>query len=91
MDRADRPEPDLPPAEAARVRRRERERSAKARELMRTGQAKAFKQIRDVQAKRAAEIEERRSSGNDTARGIDRARDDDRTQVETGDRDPATR
>ncbi len=69
MDRDDRGQPDLAPAEAARIHRRERERSAKERELMRTGQAKAFKQILDAQAKRAARIEERRSSKKDGGRG----------------------
>ncbi len=69
MNDEDRRQPDLSPAEAERVRRRERERSGKERELMRTGQAKAFKQILDAQAKRAARIEERRSSKKDGGRG----------------------
>jgi hypothetical protein len=56
MDDPERPEPELPAREAARVRRRERERTAKDRELMRTGQAKAFKQILDAQAKQAAKL-----------------------------------
>lgn len=55
MDGTDGRDDDLSSAEAARLRRRERERTAKERELMRTGQAKAFKQILDAQAKRAAE------------------------------------
>ena len=56
MDDQERPEPELPAREAARVRRRERERTAKDRELMRTGQAKAFKQILDAQTKRATGV-----------------------------------
>jgi hypothetical protein len=69
MDDPERSEPELPAREAARVRRRERARTARDRELMRTGQAKAFKQILDAQAKRAAEIEERRSWNKDGSRG----------------------
>jgi hypothetical protein len=50
---------DLPPAEEARDRRRDRRGHASEHELMRTGPAKVFKQILDVQARRAREtIEE---------------------------------
>jgi hypothetical protein len=50
----DRP-PELTPAEAARARRRDRDAEAAAREGMRTGLAKQFKQVLDEQARRAAE------------------------------------
>jgi hypothetical protein len=43
--------------EAARIRRRDREAAAEARELMRPGMGKVFKQIQDRQ-RRAAEDEE---------------------------------
>jgi hypothetical protein len=70
MDDRDRPD-DLPAPERARVRRRDRERTAKERELLRTGQAKAFKQILDAQAKRAAGSGERRSSKKGGSRSAD--------------------
>jgi hypothetical protein len=44
---------DLPPAEAARARRRDHDATAGARSGMRTGLAKQFKQVLDTQAKRA--------------------------------------
>lgn len=44
----------LPPAEAARARRRDRDASAAARKGMRTGLAKQFKQVLEAQVKRAA-------------------------------------
>jgi hypothetical protein len=44
---------DLDPSEAARVRRRDRDAAAQARELMRPGMGKVFKQIQDAQAKAA--------------------------------------
>ena len=47
-DRSD----ELPPAEAARARRRDHDGAAAARSGMRTGLAKQFKQILDAQAKR---------------------------------------
>jgi len=47
--------PDIDPREAARARRRDRDLSAAERELMKTGQAKVFKQVLDRQAKRADE------------------------------------
>ena len=43
---------DLPPSEAARDRRRDRDLRAAEREGMRTGLAKQFKQVLDVQLKR---------------------------------------
>ena len=43
--------------EAARIHRRDREAAAEARELMRPGMGKVFKQIQDHQ-RRAAEVEE---------------------------------
>jgi len=39
--------------EAARIRRRDREADAEARDLMRPGMGKVFKQIQDAQAKAA--------------------------------------
>jgi hypothetical protein len=47
----------LDPREADRVRRRDRTADAKAREPMRTGMGKVFKQIQDVQAKAAKEAQ----------------------------------
>ena len=47
-DRAD----DLPPAEAARARRRDHDAAAAERSGMRTGLAKQFKQVLDAQARR---------------------------------------
>jgi hypothetical protein len=49
---------DLPPAEAARDRRRDHDLRAAEREGMRTGLAKQFKQVLDLAAKRAREDEE---------------------------------
>lgn len=48
---------DLPPAEAARGKRRDRDADARARAGMRTGLAKQFKQVLDAQRKRADETE----------------------------------
>jgi len=60
--KAQNPDPDdaddLPPAEAERDRRRDHDLRAAEREGMRTGLAKQFKQVLDVQAKRAREDEE---------------------------------
>ena len=47
-DRSD----ELPPAEAARARRRDHDAAAAARSGMRTGLAKQFKQVLDAQVKR---------------------------------------
>jgi hypothetical protein len=56
------PDPDddaeLPPAEAARDRRRDHDLRAAERDGMRTGLAKQFKQVLDLAAKRAREDEE---------------------------------
>jgi hypothetical protein len=49
---ADEPSDELPPAEAARARRRDHDAAAGARSGMRTGLAKQFKQILDAQVKR---------------------------------------
>jgi hypothetical protein len=59
------PEParDLDAREAARVRRRDRDADARARDLMRPGMGKVFKQIQDAQAKAAKAPPKRRRSG----------------------------
>jgi hypothetical protein len=44
---------DLPPSEAARERRRDRDAEAATRAGMKTGLAKQFKQVLDSQLKRA--------------------------------------
>jgi len=44
---------ELDSREAARARRRDRDADAEARDLMRPGMGKVFKQIRDAQAKAA--------------------------------------
>jgi hypothetical protein len=49
---------ELPPAEAARDRRRDHDLRAAEREGMRPGLAKQFKQVLDLAAKRAREDEE---------------------------------
>jgi hypothetical protein len=54
---------DLPPSEAARDRRRDRDADAPARAGMKTGLAKQFKQVLDAQVKRAQEAE--RKTGED--------------------------
>ena len=46
---------DLPPAEAARERRRDRDAEAGARAGMKSGLAKQFKQVLDAQARRGKE------------------------------------
>lgn len=61
---------DLPPAEAARDRRRDHDLGAVEREGMRTGLAKQFKQVLDAQAKRGREAAE--ESGADERRPRDR-------------------
>ena len=43
----------LDPTEAARARRRDRDAEAKARELLRPGMGKVFKQIQDAQVEAA--------------------------------------
>lgn len=54
-DSKDDGEEELPPAEAARDRRRDRDAAAAERSGMGTGLAKQFKQVLDVQARRARE------------------------------------
>ena len=49
---------ELPPAEAARDRRRDHDLRAVEREGMRTGLAKQFKQVLDAQVKRSREAED---------------------------------
>jgi hypothetical protein len=51
---------DLEPSEAARIRRRDRDAAAAARELLRPGMGKVFKQIQDAQAKAAKQAPKRR-------------------------------
>jgi hypothetical protein len=50
-------EDQIPPSEAARDKRRDRAAEAQARAGMRTGLAKQFKQVLDVQRKRADEVD----------------------------------
>jgi hypothetical protein len=65
----------VPPAEAARDKRRDRDAEAQARAGMRTGLAKQFKQVLDVQRKRADEVEPPRGQAEATpARGERRRR-----------------
>jgi hypothetical protein len=47
----------IPPSEAAREKRRDRDAEAHARAGMKTGLAKQFKQVLDAQTKRAEETE----------------------------------
>jgi hypothetical protein len=49
---------ELPPAEAARTRRRDHDAAAIDRKGMRTGLAKQFKQVLDAQVKRARDAAE---------------------------------
>ena len=50
----------LDPREAARLRRRDRDADAAARDLLRPGMGKVFKQIQDAQAKAAKSPPKRR-------------------------------
>ena len=50
---------DLPPSEAARDRRRDRDAEARSRAGMKTGLAKQFKQVLDAQVKRAGSAKAR--------------------------------
>jgi hypothetical protein len=52
----------LPPAEAARARRRDHDAAAGARSGMRSGLAKQFKQVLDAQARRARAAETPRAN-----------------------------
>jgi hypothetical protein len=65
-DRSD----ELPPAEAARARRRDHDAAAAARFGMRTGLAKQFKQVLDAQVKRG------RAAGPAGTAGVAGAADD---------------
>jgi hypothetical protein len=49
---------DLTPSETARERRRDRAAEAQARAGMKTGLAKQFKQVLDMQVKRAKEADD---------------------------------
>ena len=51
---------ELDPREAERLRRRDREAEAEARDLMRPGMGKVFKQIQDTQARAAKDPPKRR-------------------------------
>lgn len=59
-DEPSNPGADLNAREAARVRRRDRDAAAEARDLMRPGMGKVFKQIQDAQAKAAKSAPKRR-------------------------------
>jgi hypothetical protein len=50
---------DLDSREAARARRRDHDADAEARELLRPGMGKVFKQIQDAQAKAARQASKR--------------------------------
>jgi hypothetical protein len=56
---------DLPPSEAARDRRRDRDADARTRAGMKTGLAKQFKQVLDAQVKRARDLEPRAANDFD--------------------------
>jgi hypothetical protein len=58
MDDFDEPEESaLPPSEAAREKRRDHDAAARTRAGMRTGLAKQFKQVLDIQRRRAEDDE----------------------------------
>jgi hypothetical protein len=59
-DDRDPPNDDLDPRERARVHRRDHDAHAEARDLMRPGMGKVFKQIQDAQAKAARTPPKRR-------------------------------
>jgi hypothetical protein len=82
---------ELPPAEEARDKRRDRRVQGAERELMRTGSAKVFKQILDVQERRAHETvdeeaeageggrtDRRRGRGHESGHGHGHGADGDR-------------
>jgi hypothetical protein len=54
---------ELDPREAERARRRDREADARARDLMRPGMGKVFKQIQDAQVKAAREPPKKKRRG----------------------------
>lgn len=60
---------DIDAREAARTRRRDRDIDAAARDLMRPGMGKVFKQIQDAQAKAGKEEGSARPRGRPRARG----------------------
>ena len=62
-ERSNREEDRLEAREAARIRRRDREAHAAARDLMRPGMGKVFKQIQDAQVKAAKTPRKRRQAG----------------------------
>jgi hypothetical protein len=51
---------EVDPREAARIRRRDRDAEAQARDLMRPGMGKVFKQIQDTQSRAAKEPPKRK-------------------------------
>jgi hypothetical protein len=65
--RSDEPGP-IDPREAARIRRRDRDAAAEARDLMRPGMGKVFKQIQDAQA-RAGKASGKPRRGRSRGRG----------------------
>jgi hypothetical protein len=58
----------LPPSEAAREKRRDHDAQARTRAGMRTGLAKQFKQVLDIQRRRAEEDELRSEGGPGASR-----------------------
>jgi hypothetical protein len=60
---------DLPPSEAARERRRDRDAEAHARAGMRSGLAKQFKQVLDSQVKRGRDAARRLPDEADPGEG----------------------
>lgn len=62
-DARERGQEDLDAREAARARRRDRDAAAAARDLMRPGMGKVFKQILDKQASAAKDPPKRRRHG----------------------------
>jgi hypothetical protein len=65
---------DLPPSEIAREKRRDHDAEAHARAGMKTGLAKQFKQVLDVQRRRADEAEAFLSDEDDRPRHIEHRR-----------------
>jgi hypothetical protein len=63
---------DLPPSEAAREKRRDRDAEARTREGMKTGLAKQFKQVLDTQVKRAKAVDQPPRNAPDRASGDNR-------------------
>ena len=59
-------EEEISAAEKAREKKRDRDADARARAGMRTGLAKQFKQVLDVQRQRADEVERREESETGT-------------------------